>query len=554
MKKRYILLFLAGAAAIGSCKKNSFLNLTPLSNISPENFFSSEADLQLYCNQYYANLPVQYFAEADDQSDDKANVTLSTFLAGGYTIPTSAGGTNWYFGNIRTYNFFLANYQKSNLGDSIEDIYVGETLFFRALNYFQLVQEYGDVPYIDKYIVDTTTTALYSARTPHKQVMDSVLSDIDFAVAHLPLPAQAASGRLNRYQALALKARICLWEGTYREYWAVGDQTPYLQAAADAAEQIMQSGLYGIYTTGNPQTDYYSLFVQYNLQNNPESIMAMLQSANVLMNDDDRNLGQWGDGYSKAFVRSFLCTDGLPTALSPLYQGDDSLQQEIVNRDPRFKQSIATRGFDFLGTDTITLPRIGTSVTSTGYQPIKGRTGNIADWNASQSVLEHFIFRYAETLLVEAEARAELGTCTQGTLDSTVNKLRDRVGMPHMVIAGLVKDPNSYFPSLPVLIDEIRRERRVELSAEGFRYNDLQRWHAGTLINNPEAILGIKLLPSVRAQYPASQVSSIVVNANEYVEVYPAIVNFTWNDKMYLNPIPIEELTLNPKLTQNPGW
>lgn len=554
MKKRYIFLFILGTVVIGSCKKNSFLNLNPLSSISPGNFFASEADLQLYCNQYYASLPVQTFAEADDQSDDKAFITLNTFLGGNYTIPTSAGGTGWNFSNIRTYNFFLANYQKSNLGDSIENIYAGETLFFRALNYFQLVQQYGAVPYIDKYIVDTSAAALYGPRMPHKQVMDSVLSDINFAVAHLPAPSQAASGRLNKYQALALKARICLWEGTYREYWKVGDQTSYLQAAADAAEQIMISGLYSIYTTGHPQTDYYDLFVQYNLQSNPEAIMAMLQSANVLMNNDDRDLGQWGDGYSKAFVRSYLCADGLPTAISPLYRGDDSLQQEILNRDPRFRQSIATRGFDFLGTDTITLPRIGTSVTSTGYQPIKGRTGNIADWNASQSVLEHFIFRYAETLLIEAEARAELGTCTQGTLDSTVNKLRDRVGMVHMVIANLAKDPNSYFPSLPVLIDEIRRERRVELCAEGFRYNDLQRWHAGPLINNPEAILGIRLLPAVRAQYPPSQVSSIVVNSNNYVQVYPSISNLTWNDKMYLYPIPIEEMTLNPQLTQNPGW
>jgi hypothetical protein len=554
MKKCSIFLFILGTVAFSSCKKNSFLNLNPLSSISPENFFASEADLQLYCNQYYANLPVQIFSKADDQSDDKANITLNTFLAGTSTIPTSTDGTGWNFSNIRTYNFFLANYQKSNLGDSIENIYVGETLFFRALNYFQLVQQYGDVQYIDKYIVDTSVTALYSARVPHKQVMDSVLSDINFAVAHLPLPSQAASGRLNKYQALALKARICLWEGTYREYWNAGDQTPYLQAAADAAAQIMSSGLYHLYTTGSPQTDYYNLFAQYNLQSNPEAIMAMAQSANVLMNNDDRDLGQWGDGYSKAFVRSYLCTDGLPTALSPLYKGDDSLQQEILNRDPRFGQSIATRGFDFLGTDTITLPRIGTSVTSTGYEPIKGRTGNIADWNASQSVLGHFIFRYAETLLIDAEARAELGTCTQGTIDSTINKLRDRVGMAHMVIASLVKDPNSLFPALPVLIDEIRRERRIELSAEGFRYNDLQRWKAGTLINNPEAILGIKLLPSVKAEYPPSQVSSIVVNSNNYVEVYPSMTNLTWNDKMYLNPIPIEELTLNPKLSQNPGW
>jgi hypothetical protein len=226
----------------------------------------------------------------------------------------------------------------------------------------------------------------------------------------------------------------------------------------------------------------------------------------------------------------------------------------VQNRDPRLAQQVATRGFDFLNGDIITLPRIGTTVTSTGYQCIKGRSSSLAAWNASASTYDFFIFRYAETLLIEAEAQAELGTCTQTILDNTINKLRDRVGMPHMVIASLVKDPQSDFPTLPVLIDEIRRERRVELGSEGFRFDDLHRWKAGTLINNPETILGVKLLPSVRAEYPPAQVSSIVVDANYYVRVYPSITARTWDDRLYLFPIPTQELSLNPNLAQNTGW
>ncbi|MEO6837491.1 MAG: RagB/SusD family nutrient uptake outer membrane protein [Ginsengibacter sp.] len=555
MKNKHIIYAVFFAMmAFTACKKESFLNRYPLSDISPQNFFTNETDLQLYCNQYYSNLPVQNFLRADDNSDDKANSSINSFLAGTYTIPSSASGTNWNFTFIRTLNFFLTNYSKANISDSIKNIYVGETLFFRALSYWNLVKSFGDVPYINTYITDTSKSILYGNRMPHKQVMDSVLSDINFAVAHLPTPASAADGRLNNYQALALKARICLWEGTYREYFGVGDQTSYLQAASDAAEQIMNSGLYSIYTTGHPQTDYYNLFIQQELKGNPEAIMAMRYLPVVLTNGIDRSLGEASDGYSKDFVRSFLCTDGLPTSLSPLYKGDDSLDAEVKNRDPRFKQQIATRGFDFLAGDTISLPRIGTTVTSTGYQPIKGRSPNIADWNANASTLDFFIFRYAETLLIEAEARAELGTCTQDVLDNTINKLRDRVGMPHMIIADLVKDPKSDFPNLPVLIDEIRRERRVELGAEGFRFDDVHRWHAGTLINNPETILGVKLLPSVRAEYPPTQVSGIVTDANYYVRVYPSITARVWNDKMYLYPIPIQEITLNPNLLQNPDW
>lgn len=563
--KNLLYILVGGGLLLCGCKREKFLNRTPISDISPDNFFNTETDLQLYCNSYYNNLQLSYanypnwslvesLVKADDNSDDKANQSIFTFLAGTFTVPSSASGTAWDFSFIRSLNYFLANYGKANLSDSIKNIYVGETKFFRAFVYWNLVKTFGDVPYIDTYLTDTSVTALYAPRTPHKQVMDSVLADLNFAVAHLPLPANAANGRLNIYRALALKARICLWEGTYREYFGVGDQTPYLQAAADAAGQIMSSGLYSLYSTGNPTSDYYNLFVQHDLSGNPEAIWPMLQSANVLMNNVDRQLGESGDGYSKDFVRSYLCTDGLPTALSPLYKGDDSLDEEIINRDPRFIQTIGTRGFNFLAGDIITLPRIGTNVTATGYLPVKGRTSSINDWNANASTLEFFIFRYAETLLIEAEARAELGTCTQATIDSTINKLRDRVGMPHMVMASLARDPNSHFPTVSVLIDEIRRERRVELASEGFRWDDLHRWHAGSLVSNPETILGIKLLPQTRAEYPPSQVSSIVVDANDYVRVYPGIGNRTWDDKLYLYPIPTGELTLNTNMQQNPGW
>ena len=550
MKTRYIIytIFLA-LTVFASCKKDSFLNRYPLSDVSPQKFFKDETDLQLYCNQYYSQLPLQSFVNMDDNADDKANSSINTFLAGTYTVPTTGGG--WDFSFIRTCNYFLANYAKANASADTKNIYVGETLFFRANDFWGKVKMFGDVPYINRYITDTSKSVLYGTRMPHKQVMDSVLKDINFAVDHLPV--NAADGRLNKYMALALKARICLWEGTYRKYFGAGDETPYLQAASDAAEQIINSGQYSIYTTGHPQTDYYNLFIQDELQGNPEAIMPMRYLTTVLMNNFDRQLGEAGDGYSKDFVRSYLCMDGLPTSLSPLYKGDDTPDDEATNRDPRYKQEIATRGFDFLNGDLITLPRIGTSVTSTGYQPIKGRSSSIAAWNADQSTYDVFIFRYAETLLIEAEAQAELGTCTQATLDATINKLRDRAGMPHMIIANLVRDPKSNFPAVPVLIDEIRRERRIELASEGFRFDDLHRWHAGTLINNPETALGMKLTAALKAQYPSDQVSSIVTDVNNYIEIYPGFTR-AWNDKLYLYPLPTQELTLNPNLKQNPGW
>lgn len=575
MKLKHII-FIAGLITLvaSACKKDSFLNRTPLSDISPQTFFTNETDLQLYCNQYYKGLPVQTLLRADDQSDDKADRTLNTLLAGTYTIPTNAdttndligtgayitqgglmngSGTNWSFAIIRSCNFFLANYQKANISDSVKNVYVGETFFFRANEFWKKVKAFGDVPYVNQYITDTSKSILYGTRMPHQQVMDSVLGDLNYAVAHIPV-VRSQTGRINKYAALALKARICLWEGTYRKYWPnAGDPTPYLQGAVDAAGQLMNSGQFGIYNTGNPNADYYNLFIQDELNGNKEAILPMRYLSSILMNGIDRALGESSDGYSKNFVKNYLCTDGQPISLSSLYKQDTTIDSEIQNRDPRLKQTIATPGFDLLAGDIITVPRIGTTNTSTGYQPIKGRSNSLAAWNANASTYDFFIFRYAETLLIEAEAQAELGQCDQGVLDKTINLLRDRVGMPHMILANLVKDPNSIFPSLPVLLDEIRRERRVELASDGFRFDDLHRWRAGPLINNPETLLGIKLLPSYRARY-TYDISGVIVNANYYVQVYPSIMARTWDDKLYLYPIPTQELTLNPNLKQNPGW
>ena len=554
-KSKIIYIFLA-AFLFSACNKK--LDLVPKDALSEPTFFKNENDLKLYCNQFYQDLPAQYSFWSDRYSDNEISLDHGDgLLDGTYTVPVTGGGWDW--GQIRACNYFLQRYQQADADDAIKNKYAAEVRFFRALYYWQKVIRFGDVPWINKDLTDTSAL-LYAPRTPHKQVMDSVLADLNFAVSNLPDLNDVEDGRLHKYAALALKSRICLWEGTYRKYHALGDETNYLNETVSASEAIINSGNYEIWSTGNPTTDYYNLFIQEDLSNNKEAILPQKFIQNVLTQNLTRELGESSTGFSKDFARAFLCTDGLPTALSPLYKGDDSLEAEATNRDPRFRQLIATRGFVLRnnadGTkDIFTLPDIGTATAPTGYMIIKCLSPDPAQWNAAQSTLDLFIFRYAEILLNEAEAKAELGQCTQEVIDNTINKLRDRVAMPHMIITSLVKDPNSDFPNLPVLLDEIRRERRIELAADGFRFNDMLRWKAGTLINNPATILGMKLIPAVRAEYPESQVSGVQVDANYYIRIYTNITARTWDDKMYLYPIPTQELTLNPNLApQNPGW
>lgn len=158
-------------------------------------------------------------------------------------------------------------------------------------------------------------------------------------------------------------------------------------------------------------------------------------------------------------------------------------------------------------------------------------------------------YRYAETLLINAEAKAELGTLSQADLDKTINVLRDRVAMPHLTVEVGFTDPDwpDYGYSLSPVLQEIRCERRVELAGEGFRFDDLCRWKAGKLLDNVMTYVGKKL------------------STGKYAIVYPNYTNddFSyqkgksrkWDDKMYLYPIPTGELQRNPQLLpQNPGW
>jgi hypothetical protein len=552
-------IFLLLLVALGACKKENFLDRFPQDAISEPTYFKNENDLKLYMNRFYDNLPVQTVLN-DNNSDNFAPAAIDQFLAGQYVIPSSGGGwalADW--ANIRNINYFLQRYNRAVADEVTKNFYAGEARFFRALFYWEKVKRFGAVPWLSYDLTDSSVATLYGPRRSHKLVMDSVLADLNFAVANTADATNTQfAGRITKDVANALKARICLWEGTFRKYHALGDDVPWLRAAVTASEILINSNRYLIFKTGNAQADYYNLFIQEELKGNKEAILSRRFIKDVSMHNTTRQISDRWPALSKNFVRSFLSADGLPTALSPLYKGDDSLDAEKLNRDPRFKQIVATRGFSFKNNpdgskDTMTLPRIPAIVT--GYGAIKNYSPDPAQWNANQSTLDLFIFRYAETLLIYAEAKAELGEADQTVINNTINKIRDRVGMAPMVIASLVKDPQSDFPALPVLLDEIRRERRIELVGEGFRFDDLLRWKAGKLIENAETILGMKLHPNIRAQYPASQISSVQVNANNYIRVYTGITTRTWHDKMYLYPVPTDQLNLNPALLpQNTGW
>lgn len=553
---KYLIQSILVAVTLLTVSCNDYLDRFPKDSFSEPTFFKTENDLIYYANQFYGSLPVQRM-DNDNNSDNMVPQNINTFLAGTYTVPGSGGGwasSDW--ANIRSCNYFLEHYSRAET--SFKERYAGEVRFFRALFYWYKVVNFGDVPLLLKAL-DDNSEELYGPREKREKVMDEVvLEDLKFAVANLPEKNQAAAGRLHKDAARALMSRICLWEGTYRKYRNIEGADTYLDACVKASEELMDAG-YDIYSTGNTDEDYRNLFIQKDLRSNPEAIFYRAYITDKNTHNYTRQASENNTGMSKDFVDSYLfLDDGKPIGLTSHPYDDSTPAKECEGRDPRYTQTIATPGFIMTLPDlALNLPAIGTSRTSTGYWNIKGRSSDLAQFNADKSDLDLFIFRYAEVLLNYAEAKYELtGSLTIAELDKSINLIRDRVGMPHLT-TNPDADPNAvnYGYTVAPLLYEIRRERRIELVGEGFRFNDIIRWKAGKLIEGVKTIRGMKLTDELRSQYAdPSSLNNIAVDDDYYIIVYPSIATTRkWNDKSYLYPLPTDEKD-RCHYEQNPGW
>ncbi|MEN6453490.1 MAG: RagB/SusD family nutrient uptake outer membrane protein [Prolixibacteraceae bacterium] len=588
-------------ALLAGCN-DEFLERAPLDQISDESFWKAEKDLQLYCNTFYTNsFPVTYdwatevdglsvlkhLAYRDIISDNCAPwteyVTTTEGLripAGNYVTPTASGSGEWNWTNMRRLNYFLDNYARADIDESKKQVYAGEILFFKTMDYFNKVKLFGDVPWLSSTL-NIDSPELYTARTPRAQVMDSVLNIINTSIEYLPAKGEEETDRLNKDVALFLKARLCLYEGTYRKYHtALGlDGTKFLNEAINACEKLMNSGNYSLYSTGDISNDYYNLFRTQSYAGNPEVILWKEYS----LSESLGSAFSWGyeqniiqNSATRSLVEEYLCSDGLPISVSPLYLGSDSIQSEFTNRDPRLKQTICNFGERMLRpgvwyNGNNPLPTLNGMSGGAALPERRCPSGfRICKWweddheDADRVTLgqQAFpIYRYAEILLTYAEAKFELNQCSQDVLNNSINLIRTRAGMPSLSISNLPSDPRldgyyeQYCDYVPdPLLREIRRERRIEFVFENLRYDDMMRWEAGNFFEIP--VQGIKF---VQSQFG----NRVTVNQDiflseegyilPYKQFYPNGRVFDEN-KHYLFPIPLEDLVLNPNLVQNPGW
>ena len=567
MKHIVLTATLGCCIGLSSCIE---LDRNPLSSASSESWYSSETEIEMSIKDFYRH----DFWPTDNESwtdDFIYRETPSDILKGSLNGQTSDVTTLWanQYKSIGRANAILANLDKAaEMGVSAEKIvqYEAEACFQRASCYARLVSKFGDVVYTTETVdIDQAYTM---GRTPKDEIIPKVYEDYDKAIAGLPLEYSGTSSqRATKGAALALKARFALYMGDY-------------DIAADAAKQCMDLGIYRLHD------NYADLFLT-STHNAEESIFVLPRSVEFdvtygnfnVMNEITRNPGGWG-AYCPSWdlLAAYTCTDGLPIDESPLFDPHNP----FANRDPRCTMTIVEFGTRHLGFDYNPHPdavevmnyntgkmqknndaRVNAQFAS--YNGLVWKKGIDETWleNGIDAAFDKIIIRYADVLLIYAEAKIEQNQIDQSVLDC-INQVRARA-------YGVDYTNTSAYPAITTtdqakLRTILRTERRMEFAKEGLRYMDLIRWKiAGKALTRPNYgmlypvdLLRERVVDKGLWFWPAvPQIDEDCVpdfSAMESAGLIAPMAPRSWNDRQYLWPIPTKEILINENLKQNDGY
>ena len=594
MKKNIILYsFIALLSGTAGC--SDMLDQYPLDAISPETYYNNADELRSATNQFYGMFPGAASGYTES-ADVVCTFNLPAEVQGIRTVPTSGGGWNWEY--LRAVNFYLSHSVRCDDVDAREH-FDGIARFFRAYFYFEKVKRFGEVPWFDREL-SSTDPELFRPRDSRDFIMDKILDDLTYAINNISDKKDLYN--VTHWTALALKSRICLFEGTYRKYHGIPGYEKFLDECATASKLFIDNAPYAIYKTG--AQPYRDLFSSMNAIEEEVILARDYDRAQNVMHEANANTlsPTYGrPGMNKKIVNSYLMTNGDRFTDQPGYE-TMQYYDEMQNRDPRLTQTVVGPGYMRINSTTVSSPNFGAS--TTGYQITKWVTDASGDGYLGSSN-DYILFRAAEVYLNYAEAKAELGTLTQDDLKISIKKIRDRVGMPNIDMDAANANPDPYLCALESgyqnvtgpnkgVILEIRRERTIELLLEGFRYYDIIRWKEGKIFEQPYKGMYFPGLTKGSGEnlYDVFDMNDGTVGDKEKVDICiytgkkPSVKNIRkfyklgdefvltdgdkgniichdiekeprqWReDRDYLYPIPTQERLLsNGTLSQNPNW
>ena len=505
MKLTHYIYIGALTLSVSSCFD---LNKEPEGVLSTVKPFTGVGEMTSYLDQFYEsgvreqgfNWTGAYIASGDLISDNMSGSAINTRLNGDLTL-ANAGKLNAYT-QIRNVNFMLTNLDNCDeKGSARYKQCVGEAHYFKAWFYYTLFKSYGQLTWLDKPL-DPNTDQMLLPRANRTVIADSILSELDKAIANLNEQNSAASMRVHRDVARALKAEVALYEATWEKYHKAKNDpffdptvtpekiTSYLNQCVEACQAIVDRNVWSIYTTNNATNDYRQLFQTEDLSNNKEVLWFKRYDGTNIGNNVDRYLNKGGGsaGITASLVDDYLTIDGQPFVGTAKTDAKKVFGDELkpTLRDPRLSQTVCMPGQQLRPDEgPYKLPPLtGASYhkNETGYSILKhvqiDFKGSLdAEFRGSTPGIQ---FRYAEVLLNYAEALAELdGAANAAKIVELVSPLRKRVGMPEMDFDREYNTSADYpFHALDKYLQAVRRERRVELAIEGKRFDDIMRWAA----------------------------------------------------------------------------
>ncbi|MGQ8336941.1 RagB/SusD family nutrient uptake outer membrane protein [Sunxiuqinia sp. A32] len=556
-KTTLIIVFLL--VVVVGCKE---LDLEPLDKYVDSNFWQVDANAfnalstcyqqQISGGQNRSSSPSQAYFYNECLSDNAycpldVNVGTPSQISSGVDANFNPGINRvkyeWgsYYVNIRSCNLFLENIDNNTtIASNVIERMKGEARYIRAHAFFRLVNLWGDVPLITK--VQTPEEAKTTDRTVKADVVDFIIDELDAAAAVLPSRDQQAEvdrGRITKGAAKAMKARVLL----YNERWS--------ECAAVCEDLMNNPGVNGTYSLQANFPDIFSATNKYN----SEVISDLGYQAGVRTWNDWSEFGPFYVGPNSKgadfvnnvptqdLVESYLTLDGMGIFESGSgYQEDDD---PYSNRDPRLTYTIVYHGYEWTnneGTQIIYIKpgtdpgdgqnEVGKTPSSpTGYfwRKYFDPTAPAGSFDYGENII---IQRWAEVLLMYAEAKTMMNEMDAAVWDVTIKKLRERSGFTNPLALNY---PGNTSMSM---IDQVRNERRSELAFESVRYDDIRRWKiAEVVMNHP---VGDEVRGAKYAENNTTFLKTVVRRFD------PA--------KHYLWPIPTETLQTNDVIQQNPNW
>lgn len=545
---KYIYLsILSLVLFLSSCE----LDRMPESEFHDGTFWKTERDLRSACNKLYDDLGG--FSH-DFRSDELVAKSANSISAGSRTTPHESNDWEKPYTRIFNANKIIDFAPNADVDETTLNHYLAQAYFFRAYDYFTLVKRYGDVPLILKSFLDPDDPAIYTARTPREEVIQQCYADLEFVSEWLLHSSKTEDwGHVTKSAVLGLITRIGLYEGTYGKYHNLDNNyKSHLEKSIEAAEALMERG-HELYP------NFSDLFTfKGQGPENKENIFVKVYGPDGAGTEVHKNSREMENKVSltRQMVDLFLYEDGLPREKSKDAKlKDESFDDVFVKRDPRLAMTIfKKKEIAYKGVYNPLAQNHGF-----GYGLKKGFM--LEEWNTNgDETVDKMLIRYAEILLSYAEALYELnGSISNDELNETVNLVRARAGFKAKLSNEFVKEHDLD------MLDEIRRERTVELLDEGFRYDDIIRWKIAEEVL-PKAIVGAKYVEGETTK-ERNELAKQLTDKNGTVngefqygveDMYIIELANTRRfnpERDYLYPIPMKEIIRSKNtITQNPNW